>query len=133
MCTGFPKKRSVICGSPHHNYFFYIFEMYTTFPIDWYQLLCITKIKVVRTSYMFETSRYTNLISWKVKILTFRQFWGSWRDLKGVFAKNRNGYGDKLLMVIATNLTSICCVYEENIDKNDSCWRTYHRYIFRKL
>ena len=33
--------------------------------------------------------------------------------LKGVFAKNQRVYR------LATNITSICCVYKENIDKND--------------
>ena len=35
--------------------------------------------------------------------------------------------------MIATNLTSICCVYKEKIVKNESCWRTYRPSKFRKL
>ena len=42
--------------------------------------------------------------------------------LKGVFAKNERGNrlnAIKKALLIATNLTSICCVYEEKIVKND--------------
>ena len=45
-------------------------------------------------------------------------------DLKGVVAKNVRGYrlnAIKKALLIAINLTSICCVYEEKIAKNDSC------------
>ena len=39
-------------------------------------------------------------------------------SLKGVFAKNENWY--RLTpMVIATNLTSICCVYKEKMVKHE--------------
>ena len=43
--------------------------------------------------------------------------------LKGVFAKNEMGYrlnAIKKAFLIATNLTSICCVYKEKIDKDVS-------------
>ena len=42
---------------------------------------------------------------------------------KGVFGKNERGYrltAKKKALLIATNLTSICCVYKEKIVKNDS-------------
>jgi len=41
-------------------------------------------------------------------------------DLKGVFAKNEKGdrFSVKISGLHATNLTSICCVYEEIIPKN---------------
>ena len=42
--------------------------------------------------------------------------------LKGVFAKNERGYrlnAIKKAFFIATNLTSICCVYKEKIVNND--------------
>ena len=42
--------------------------------------------------------------------------------LKGVFAKNERGYrlnALKKALLIATNLTSSCCVYKEKIVKND--------------
>ena len=41
--------------------------------------------------------------------------------LKGVFAKNERGYrlnAIKKALLIATNLTSIYCVYKEKIDKD---------------
>ena len=46
--------------------------------------------------------------------------------LKGVFTKNERGYRiiEKLSMVIATNLTSICFVYKEKYAKNDLYQRT---------
>ena len=53
--------------------------------------------------------------------------------LKVVFAKNDWGYRLTSLIVIATNLTSICCVYKEKIAKNDSYRRTERPYKFRKL
>ena len=34
--------------------------------------------------------------------------------------KGGKSHGEKLSMVIATNLISICCVYKEKIVKNDS-------------
>ena len=40
--------------------------------------------------------------------------------LKVVFVKNERGYSDKKALLIATNLTSICCVYKEKIDKDVS-------------
>ena len=43
--------------------------------------------------------------------------------LKGVFAKNERGYrlnAIKKALFIATNLTSICCVYKEKIVKDVS-------------
>ena len=43
--------------------------------------------------------------------------------LKGVFAKNERGYrlnAIKKALLIATNFTSICCVYKEKIVKDDS-------------
>ena len=43
--------------------------------------------------------------------------------LKGVFAKNERGYrlnAIKKALLIATNLTSICCVYKEKIVKDVS-------------
>ena len=43
--------------------------------------------------------------------------------LKNIF-KMKGGIGEKQGLLIANNLTSICCVYEEKIVKNDSCWRT---------
>ena len=52
------------------------------------------------------------------------------QKLKGVFAENERGYK---LTAIATNLTSVCCVYKEKIVKNDSYRRTYRPYKFRKL
>ena len=45
-------------------------------------------------------------------------------DLKGVFAKNERGYkayDEEYVLLIATNLTSICCVYKEKIAENDLC------------
>ena len=42
--------------------------------------------------------------------------------LKGVFAKNERGYrlnAIKKALLIATNLTSICCVYKEKNVNND--------------
>ena len=56
--------------------------------------------------------------------------------LKGVFAKNEMGYrlnAIKKPLLIATNLTSICCVYKEKIVKNDSHRRTQRPYKFRKM
>ena len=55
-----------------------------------------------------------------------------------MFAKNERGYKlkayvEKLSMVIATNLTSICCFYKEKIFKNNSCRRTLRQNKFRKL
>ena len=46
--------------------------------------------------------------------------------LKGVFAKNEKGYGLNAIkaLLIATNHTSICCVYKEKIVKNDLYRRT---------
>ena len=44
-------------------------------------------------------------------------------SLKGVFAKNERGYrlnAIKKALLIATNLTSICCVYKEKIHKDVS-------------
>ena len=44
-------------------------------------------------------------------------------SLKGVFAKNERGYrlnAIKKALLIAINLTSICCVYKEKIDKDVS-------------
>ena len=41
---------------------------------------------------------------------------------KEVVAKNESGYGlygEKLSLLIASNLTSICCVYKEKIVKID--------------
>ena len=42
--------------------------------------------------------------------------------MPGVFAKNERGYRltAKKALLIATNLTFICCVYKEKIVKNDS-------------
>ena len=43
--------------------------------------------------------------------------------LKGVFAKNERGYrlnAIKKVLFIATNLTSICCVFKKKIDKDVS-------------
>jgi len=43
--------------------------------------------------------------------------------LKGVFAKNERGYrlnAKKKALLIATNLTSICCVYKDKIVKDAS-------------
>ena len=38
----------------------------------------------------------------------------SWKIyLKGVLAKTKGGKGEKWALLIATNLTSICCVYKE--------------------
>ena len=48
-------------------------------------------------------------------------------DLKGVVAKNERGYrlnAIKKALLIAINLTSISCVYKENIVKNDLYQRT---------
>ena len=42
----------------------------------------------------------------------------SFYTLKGVFAKNERGYrlnAIKMALLIATNLTSICCVYKEKL------------------
>ena len=36
-----------------------------------------------------------------------------------MFAKNEKGYVKKYSMVIATNITSICCVFKEKSVKND--------------
>ena len=45
--------------------------------------------------------------------------------LKGVFAKNESGYRcDKKALLIATNLTFICCVYKEKSVKNNSFRKT---------
>ena len=47
--------------------------------------------------------------------------------LKGVFAKNEREYrlsAIKKALFIATNLTSICCVYKEKIVKDVSNWIT---------
>ena len=41
-------------------------------------------------------------------------------NLKRVFVKNVKTYVEKYAMVIATNLTSACCVCKEKIVKNDS-------------
>ena len=49
------------------------------------------------------------------------------KTLKGVFAKNERGYrlnAIKKALLIATNLTFICCVYKEKIVKNDPQRRT---------
>ena len=55
---------------------------------------------------------YLYIVCLKGSILPLK---GSIREkLKGVKA-----YGEKLLMVIATNFTSICCVYKKKILKND--------------
>ena len=43
--------------------------------------------------------------------------------LKNIF-KMKGGIGEKQGLLIANNLTSICCVYEEKIVKNDSYHRT---------
>ena len=51
--------------------------------------------------------------------------------VKGLFAKSKSGY--KKVFLIATKLTSICCVYKEKIVKNGSYWRTQRPYKFRKL
>ena len=43
------------------------------------------------------------------------------KHLKGVFAKNERGYmvnAIKKALLIANNLTSICCVYKEKIIKD---------------
>ena len=43
--------------------------------------------------------------------------------LKGVFAKNERGYmlnAIKKALLIATNLTSICCIYKEKLIKDVS-------------
>ena len=56
--------------------------------------------------------------------------------LKGVFAKNERVYrlnAIKKTLLIATNLTSICCIYKEKIVKNDYYRRTYCPYELRKL
>ena len=42
-------------------------------------------------------------------------------------------YVDKYSMVIATNLTSMCCVYKEKIVKNDSHRKALRPEKFRKL
>ena len=45
------------------------------------------------------------------------------QNLKGVFAKNERGYrlnAIKKALLIANNLTSICCVYKEKIVKDVS-------------
>ena len=58
------------------------------------------------------------------------------KNLKGVFAKNERGYrlnAIKKALLIATNLTSICCVYKEKIVKNDSHQRTQRPYKFGKM
>ena len=43
-------------------------------------------------------------------------------SLKGVFAKNERGYRLNAIkaLLVATNLTSICCVYKEKIVKDVS-------------
>ena len=55
--------------------------------------------------------------------------------LKGVFAKNERVYrlNDKKALLIATNLTSICCVYKEKIVKDISYRITWRSYKLRKL
>ena len=79
--------------------------------------------------YLFFDNIKNNLISSSSAILWFsllsHSFWrvaipkNDW-SLKCVFAKNERGYrltAKKKSLLIATNLTSICCVYEEKIVK----------------
>ena len=56
--------------------------------------------------------------------------------LKGVFAKNERGYRPNAIkkrFMIATNLTSICCVYKEKIVQDVSYRITWRPYKLRKL
>ena len=81
--------------------------------------------------YRWLDTRYTSTANKQVFILqnTFIFIKGSVHEkLMGVQA-----YVEKYSIVVATNFTSICCVYKEKIDKNYSCRRTQNPYKFRKL
>ena len=53
-----------------------------------------------------------------------KSFFVQFKALKGVFAKNEREYmlnAIKKALLIATNLTSICCDYKKEIVKNYFC------------
>ena len=82
----------------------------------WSELNMLVRKKNDLILFWYPSNKSKNPWNFQVKMAYYNH-------LKGVYAKNERGYRlrcDKKALLIATDLTSLCCVYKEKIVKDVS-------------